>query len=228
MKLRSLLILVLAVSSVAFAQDGIKEHYLGKSVQLVQPVPKSIPLIVFDRDGSKFDAALLKLKFERAGTGLEAGLYAVITEVRIDGNQVLFKLVGTGEYPAPPGLPVEAIDEEIWGWGAGVVGIELRTPPARLEQPISYINRLLSHVVTTRNLLSSEGLPEHFQQAIAKGEIIRGMNQRAVFLVMGAPDEVLRELEGEIISEAWLYREDDLSTVAVLFRDGVAYLIKEY
>jgi hypothetical protein len=206
----------------------VEDHYIGKTVQVLQPLPDEIPLMIFDRPGVRLDTALMKLKFQRSGIGLEAGVYAVITNVEISGNEIRFELVGTGATPPPAGIPASAFDEAVWQWGSGRIAIEMQKPISSYTTPITSINDLLSTVVTTRELVSAEGLPQHFQQAIAKGEIIRGMNQRAVYLVMGAPDDVITELEGDIISEAWMYRKQDLTTVSVLFRDGIVFLIKNY
>jgi hypothetical protein len=206
----------------------IDEHYKGKTVQVLMPIPKNIPLAVFDRDDSPFNVDLMKLKFERSGMGLDAGIYAVITDVDINGKEIRFRLVGTGEVAPPSGTPVEVFDPEVWNWGSGTVAVAMREDVNSLSEPITAINKVLARVVTTRELLSSEGLPDHFREAIRKKEVMRGMSQKAVYMVLGAPDEVLRELEADSIREAWLYRNEDLSTVSIFFRDGIVFLIKTY
>ena len=83
-------------------------------------------------------------------------------------------------------------------------------------------------MITTRTLVTGDDLPPEMQTAVRNGVILAGMNHKAVFLALGEPMEILRELRQGGLDEAWLYEREDFITLMVIFRDGLVTTIKEF
>lgn len=210
-------------------EQRLKVHYIGKHVVVRLPLPHTRGLLVIHPDKEPaIDKPLYALQIKKGGLGIEAGVFAVIKEIKLSRTDITFELIGVG-YELPPGaIAPEFLDEDIWGHGSARIRIKRVKSLSGDQVALSEINRWLSEVVETRALVSAEDLPEEMQEAIRKGIIHAGMNQKAVYLALGWPSDVIRELKDGVILEAWLYEREDFSTLMVSFRDGLVTVIKEY
>ena len=223
--------LVLAVSAFASAQNVssvIKNHYIGKPVQLKLPVPEGTPMLVYPQREDKLDSALYQLKISRGGVGLDVGAYAVITEVDVRNNELTFELVGVGFDPPPSGLPPSMFTREIWDAGSGKVRLMLEESLPSGDDLLPTINTWLETVVSTRTLVTDHGLPPDMREAIRGGIVTAGMTALAVYLTVGDPHDIVRELNDGNLDEAWLYYREDFSTLMIYFRNGVVINIREF
>ena len=233
--LRKLLIftLVLVCSAVALrAQDlewVLRDHYIGKYVVVKIPLPTARnPMQIYPERAARLDVPLYGLKIERDGVGLEPGEVAIIRNVEIDRREVTFDLVGVG-FEMPPGrVAVDLMREVIWGQGGSRITLVFEEEPSPGDGLISEINSGLSAAVNTRALVSDYGLPPEMREAIRNGIVTAGMNHRAVYIALGEPTEILRELSDGRMLEAWLYEREDFTTLLVLFREGLVSVIREY
>ena len=207
----------------------LRDHYVGKYVVVKIPLPTTRnPLQIYPERANRLDIPLYSLKIERDGAGLEPGEVAIIRNVEVDRREVTFELVGVG-FEMPPGsVAVDLMREVIWGQGGSRLTLVFEEPLNLGESLISDINRGLSAAVNTRALVSDDGLPPEMQEAIRNGIVTAGMNHRAVYLTLGEPTEILRELRDGSLFEAWLYEREDFTTLLVLFREGLVSVIREY
>lgn len=214
-----------------FAQDlatRLKEHYVGKVVMAKVPLPENSPLIMYPEREDRFDNELLRLKLDRAGIGLEPGMFAVIKSIELDGREIDVRLVGVGYDLPGQRIADDLLDAKILQQGSARIRILPKTALADVSDPIGTLNGWLADLVSIRTLASDNDLPEEIRAAIATKNVIAGMNHKAVYLVMGEPTAVLRELRVGRLEEAWLYEREDFSTLMVFFVDGRVELIKEF
>jgi hypothetical protein len=219
-----IIVLLIVAAPIIAAQDidsRLKDHYIGKPVVVKLPMPdeKQIMLLYPERD-DVFDQALYKLKLERVGVGLYPGMIALISELDVDRDEITFHFVGMG-YEGPLGtIPTEILDNKVFGEGSARVKMKLPRNLSEIENPVTTINGWLSTIIGTRTLVTSEDLPEPVRIAIGRKEVTTGMNRKAVYLSLGEPTEVLRELEGTTMIEAWVYDKEDFSSIVVIFENG--------
>ena len=227
-----LFLTLVLVCSPVFGQDfkeRLQSHYEGKFVEVKIPLPDNkTPVIFFPQRKNVYDAPLYDLKIEKMGIGLEPGQIAMIEKVDVRMREYTFDLVGLG-YDLPLGsIPRELISEKSWQLGSGRIRIVIDNAPDSFAEAVKKINEWLSPLISTRSLATAEDLPEEMRKAIDSGIVIAGMNHKAVYLTLGEPSEILRDLERGVLHEAWLYERPDLLTVMVVFRDGLVTLIKEF
>ena len=222
------MLLVSAFASAQSASDVIRNHYVGKPVQLKLPVPEGTPMLVYPQREDKLDTALYELKISRGGVGLDSGSYAVITKVDVRSNELTFEMVGVGFDPPPAGLPTSMFTKEIWDAGSGTVRLMLDDPLPSGDELLPTINTYLSTLVSTRTLVTDHGLPPDMQEAIRHGIVTAGMTALAVYLTVGDPHDIVRELNDGNLDEAWLYYREDFSTLMIFFRNGVVINIREF
>jgi hypothetical protein len=214
------------------AQDietRLQDHYIGKPVVVKLPLPdeKQTMLLYPERD-EVIDRALYKLKLERVGVGLDPGMIALISKLDVESDEITFHFIGMG-YEGPLGrIPTEILDSKVFGEGASRVKMKLPRILSKIENPVTTINAWLSTIIGTRSLVTSEDLPEAVRIAIGRKEVATGMNRKAVYLSLGEPTEVLRELEGTTVIEAWVYDKEDFSTIVVIIENGRVVEKREY
>jgi len=224
-----ILILVFTVHANAQSVEEIlRGHYIGKAVEVKLPIPSHSPLLIYPDRTDAIDSALYALKMERSEVGIDFGLIAVIRGVDVRRNEVTFDLVGVGQEPPGTTLGPGLLKEEIWGAGTAKIRLVFKEPLTPGEGIIPRINAALASVVSTRSLVSDDGLPAEIKEAIRNGIVLAGMNMRAVYLALGDPHEIVRDLHDGILDEAWLFHREDFTTLMVLFRSGLVYSIREY
>jgi hypothetical protein len=209
-------------------EDFLQKHYIGKSVQIKLPIPSHSPLMIYPQREKKIDAPLYSLKMSGGEVALETGVIAVIKNVDVKRNEITFDLVGVGLEPVGTKLSPDMLTEDIWGAGKGQVRLIMDTMPTAGEGTIAELNSGLSIAMTTRALVSDDGLPPEMKEAIKNGIVMAGMNMRAVYLTLGDPTDIIRELHDGILDEAWLYDREDFTTLMVLFRNGLVFSIREF
>lgn len=210
-------------------ESRLKEHYVGKAVEIKLPVPHAkSPMLVYPRRENMFDLKLWEMKLEKAGLGLEPGVIAVIKDVELDNREVMFTLIGVGfEYPTFE-IPVTTLSEKIWDHGSGKIKFKSDRPIAEESNPITTINTWLSNVAIAKYLISEDELSEEIQREIKDKIISRGMSRKAVYIVLGDPAEILKELKENVLIEAWIYEREDFTSLMVVFHDGRVEIIKEF
>ena len=220
--------LISASASAQSAKDVIRNHYIGKPVAVKLPVPEGTPMLIYPQREDKMDSALYELKITRSGVGLDAGSYAVITEVDVRDDELTFEMVGVGFDPPPSGVPLSMFKKEFWDSGTGKVRLMLDEPLPKGDELLPTINSWLTSVVSTRTLVTDAGLPPDMQEAIRNGIVTAGMTALAVYLTVGDPHDIVRELHDGNLDEAWLYYREDFSTLMIFFRNGVVINIREF
>lgn len=232
MKKKILIVLMLILTAAAVCADDLetlaKSHYIGKVIVARMPVPddKSV-MVVYPERENHFDKELYRLKMERVGIGLEAGDIAIIKDVTVEGNDVTFHLIGTGNVLPQGILSADLLDKDVWGNGGSKIRIKGGALLENSKNKISTINKCLAMVCETKALVTDEDLAPAMKEAIKARVLERGMPKKAVYLIMGDPTEVIKEIKGDLLIEAWIYEKDDFTSVVVFFHDGKVYLIKE-
>jgi hypothetical protein len=210
-------------------EDRLRTHYEGKFVQVKVPLPAEMaPLMVYPQRKSMFDAPLYMLKVDRIGIGLESGAIAMIKKLSVSSKELTFDLVGVGFELPLGGFPPDLVDEKVWNMGSGRIRIVLDEALSDDPTLIKQINGWLSPLLATRPLISDDDLPPEIQRAVRGGIVMAGMNHKAVYLTLGEPTDVIRELQQGVLHEAWIYERQDMTTLMVLFRDGLVTVIKEF
>ncbi|HUX05989.1 MAG TPA: hypothetical protein VMX35_01645 [Acidobacteriota bacterium] len=225
------LILILVFTVHANAQsveEVLRDHYIGKAVEVKLPIPSHSPLLIYPDRTDVFDSALYALKMERGEVGIDVGVIAVIKSVDVRREEVTFEFIGVGLEPPGTALGPDLLKVEIWEAGSGKIRIVFNETLSPGEGLIPRINAALSKAVSTRSLVSDDGLPAEIKEAIRNGIVLAGMNMRAVYLALGDPHEIVRDLHDGILDEAWLFHREDFTTLMVLFRSGLVYSIREY
>ncbi len=225
------LFIILSAASIASAQnlqDVLRNHYIGKAVEVKLPIPAHSPMLVYPDQDKKIDSALYALKMERGEIGIDFGLIAVIRSVDVKRDEVTFDLVGVGQEPPGITLGPDLLKEEIWEAGTAKIRLVFKEPLIPGEGLIPRVNMGLATVVSTRSLVSDDGLPAEIKEAIRNGIVMAGMNMRAVYLALGDPNDIVRDLHNGILDEAWFYHREDFTTLMVLFRSGLVFSIREY
>lgn len=215
----------------AYSQDlesRLTEHYVGKPVVVRIPIPddKQTMLVYMDKE-EKFDKGLYEHKLKRVGIGLEPEVVAVIKEVKVNNKEMTFHFIGVGFELPDKEFTTQLLDKNIIGQGAGKVRFKFNQSIDESTQ-IDTVNSWLSLIVSTRALITDEGLPEAVKVAIKENKVVTGMNRKAVYLSLGDPSEVLRELKDGSLIEAWIYEKEDFSAQMIVFNNGRVVSVTEF
>ena len=232
MKKKIIVLLLLLVAATSLEAQDLqilaRDHYVGKTVIARMPFPddKSI-MVLYPEKENLFDKELYRLKMERVGVGLEPGDLAIIKSVEVDGTDVTFHFIGAGDILPNGKIPPEMLDKDVWGNGGAKLKIKGGATLKNSNSKLTTINKFLSIVCETKALTSADSLPKAMQAAIKAGVVETGMPKKAVYLMLGDPTDVIKELKGDLLREAWIYEKEDFSTLMIIFHDGKVYLIKE-
>jgi hypothetical protein len=232
MKKTVLVLFVLIFTSTLISAQDLEttavKHYVGKTIVARMPMPddKSTMVIYPDRD-MPFDKELYRLKMERVGVGLEVGDLAIIKSVSVDGNDVTFHFIGAGDIIPNGKVHPDMMDKDIWGRGGAKVKIKGGNILKASKSKLTTLNKCLSIVCETKALATADDLPAAMQEAVKVGVVEAGMPKKAVYLMMGDPTDIIKELRGDLLVEAWIYEKEDFTSIVIIFHDGKVYLIKE-
>lgn len=163
------------------------------------------------------------------GISSKPGDAVVITDVKIEGNRIVFMLNGgpdlkhrflrhieIGGMAGPDdgndgGVPLAVPDQA--GAGRGQEGTGSRVTltfkhqvPAITSQDVkALLSPLISFGVKSPVEAYSDTLPAPLKQAVLAHRVLVGMTTDMVFYAKGQPDQKVREVEGQMPYEEWIY-----------------------
>lgn len=238
------LIIAFALAPSAFAlesagtKQGLENLLLGKEVRSLIDLPatkEGVDIYLVPKSGKQMDDRGLDLKeltkqLKARGVGVQANQAEIITDVKIDKDQVEIQIAGGGEgrrggkhaQKAAPGLLRAGGSRVNFRYQRSVTDEDLT--PARF---LDFAGRILD-VSALRQEVEAQNAPDEFRSAISRKTVVEGMTYQMVLLSFGDPEE--KKLNGEVegkFSETWYYLKGGHRWV-VDFLDGKVSKIQTF
>lgn len=153
------------------------------------------------------------------GTAAKPGDRCVITDIKIDSNKMIFLLNGGPDHKhkwlrhisigMDPNYTTPVVQDE----GKEPVGARLTlvfphdVPEISGQQVEALLAPILGFGVKSPVKAYTDTLPPALKQAILNHHVLVGMSTDMVIYAMGAPQEKVREREGQMPFEEWIYGE---------------------
>jgi hypothetical protein len=153
------------------------------------------------------------------GVSAKPGDRCVISDVRIKGNRMVFDLnggpdkkhkflrhisIGTDPYYTTPVVQDNGIEPT----GARITLIfEGGVPEMTGDQVRALLQPLLGFGLKSPVQAYTDTLPPQLKQAILNHQVLVGMNTEMVIYALGQPTSKIREVEGNMPFEEWIYGE---------------------
>ncbi|HVW77340.1 MAG TPA: hypothetical protein VHB45_06990 [Alloacidobacterium sp.] len=153
------------------------------------------------------------------GTAAKPGDRCVITDVKIESNKIVFLLNGGPDHKhkwlrhisigADPNYTTPVVQDN----GQEPVGSRLtlvfphNVPEISGQQVEALLAPILGFGVKSPIQAYTDTLPPALKQAILNHHVLVGMSTDMVIYAMGAPQEKVREREGQMPFEEWIYGE---------------------
>ncbi len=152
----------------------------------------------------------------KEGTSAKPGDRLVLTDVKIENSKIIFEInggpdhkhrfmrhvqIGTGPSMNPV---VQGDDQEPQG-SRLTLDFKGHLPELTGSQIKSLLNPLISFDVKTPIQAFTDTLPPKLKEAILNHHVIVGMSTDMVIFALGQPQRKVREMEGQMPFEEWIY-----------------------
>jgi hypothetical protein len=153
------------------------------------------------------------------GTAAKAGDRCVITDMKITGNSIAFLLNGGPDHKhkwlrhISIGMDPNATTPVVQDNGQEPVGARLTlvfphaVPEVTGQQVEALLAPVLSFGVKSPVVAYTDTLPPALKQAILDHHVLVGMSTEMVIYAVGQPEQKVREREGQMPFEEWIYGE---------------------
>lgn len=210
--------------------------FLGKDVRALIDMPAykdGVDLYVNPKSEKRFDSRGIDLKelgkyLKDKGVGVEQNEWAIITDVKIDGDRVEIQLGGGGEgkgesKKADHGVYKRAGGSRInFRYGRSVTDEDL-DPGAFLP----LMGRVLDTSKITGTVIPRD-VPPQYQDAIRQKDVKVGMSYQMVLLSFGEPDQKkVDDSTDDSLRETWFYLKEGHRWV-VKFANGTVAKVQVF
>jgi hypothetical protein len=189
----------------------------------MRPLPlASKGLILHANGGMEPSGADYVNEMNEHGTSAKPGDRCVITDVKIKDDKIVFLLNGGPDHKhkwlqhVSIGMDPNATTPVVQDRGQEPVGSRLTLvfPHAVPEIPGKTVEALLAPLlgfgVKSPVVAYTDTLPPALKQAILDHHVLVGMSTEMVVYAMGQPQEKIREREGQMPFEEWIYGESPM------------------
>lgn len=205
----------------------------------MRPLPKGSKGILLRANGPASPSGSDYVNaLEKNGTAFQAADRVAITDVKIIGDKIIFELnggpdkkhkflrhvsVGVGGAEVPL-----ARDDGIEPVGARVtLEFEKFIPQMTGQQVKDLLAPLIDFNTTSPAKAYTDTLPPALRDAILNHHVLVGMSQDMVLHALGRPDNKLREMDGQMPFEEWIYGEPPKDVQFVRFNGNRVIRVEE-
>ena len=176
----------------------------------------------------------------KAGQFIAPGITVQITNLIITGDKIIFEVNGGGKKKR---RYLEHIQIGAGGGTRPMANPTAQAPPKGSYVTIKFANgvpdltpdqvkAILSPVLdfskksATKTFI--ESVPDEFKEAAKNKQVVVGMDKDLVLAVMGRPLRKVRDKNGDVETEDWIYGERPQKVIFVTFIKGRVVSVKEY
>ncbi len=202
------------------------------------PLPRSKKPLIFNTNGN-FDAALWSEIGKQNGPAARVGDLVKVTKVTLEDDRIVLEIngglksgrkwwegiqVGIGTSTTP----ISAGSQTVAPSGTTVALVfPGRITPMKAEE----VKKVLAPIMDFNQRSAAEQyvdtLPPEIQQAVKEKKAVEGMNRDQVILALGRPDSKVRETEGGVETEDWIYGKPPGRIVFVTFEGDKVVRVRE-
>ena len=184
----------------------------------MRPFPKGHRGLTLEANGKLTPAGDPYLEMiTKEGTSAKPGDRLVLTDVKIENNKIVFDInggpdhkhrflrhvqIGTGPVMSP--VVQDGNDQEPQG-SRLILDFKQRIPELTGAQVKALLAPLISFDVKTPIQAFTDTLPPRLKDAILNHRVMVGMSTEMVMFALGQPEKKIREMEGQMPFEEWIY-----------------------
>ncbi|MGH9327606.1 MAG: hypothetical protein ACRD2B_13110 [Terriglobia bacterium] len=203
------------------------------------PLPWGKHGIHVDANGEINQAQAVK-ELREKGESIGPGMPVEITAMKFKGNRIVFAINGGGKkgdhwydhLELGMGMPAPVVSQDNSTTPSNGSYITLTIPRKDPTPSVKKVKELLSEVLDfsrhSPTVLYSPSEPPKFKDAIAKHQVVIGMDRDSVLSAKGAPDRKIRQEKPDGSEEEdWLYGQPP-HVLFVIFTDRTVTAIHQY
>lgn len=184
----------------------------------MRPFPKGHRGLTLEANGKLAPAGDPYLEMiTKEGTSAKPGDRLVLTDVKIENNKIVFDInggpdhkhrflrhvqIGTGPVMSP--VVQDGTDQDPTG-SRLTLDFKGRIPELTGAQVKALLAPLISFDVKTPIQAFTDTLPSQLKDAILNHKVMVGMSTEMVLFAMGQPQKKVREMDGQMPFEEWIY-----------------------
>lgn len=184
----------------------------------MRPFPKGHRGLTLEANGKLAPAGETYLEMiTKEGTSAKPGDRLVLTDVKIENNKIVFDInggpdhkhrflrhvqIGTGPVMNP--VVQDGNDQEPQG-SRLTLDFKGRIPELTGAQVKALLAPLISFDMKTPIQAFTDTLPPQLKDAILNHRVMVGMSTEMVLFALGQPEKKIREMEGQMPFEEWIY-----------------------
>ena len=153
---------------------------------------------------------------ENVGVSAKPGDRLVVTDVKVERSKIIFELNGGPDLkhrflrhielgPGPYTAPVIQDDGTLPTGSRLTLTFKDRVPMLTNKQVMALLAPLISFQVKTPIQAFTDTLPPKLKQAILNHQVMVGMSTDMVLFAKGQPERKVREMDGQMPFEEWIY-----------------------
>ena len=183
----------------------------------MRPFPKGHKGLLLNANGNLEPAGEAYVNMATSeGVSVRPGGRVVVTDLRIDHNKIIFELNGGPdpkhrflrhvEIGTDPNYTNPVVADGVSATGARLtLTFKDRVPVVTGPQIKALLAPLISFDVKTPVQAYTDTLPKTLKEAILDHDVLVGMNTDMVMFAKGQPQNKMREMDGQMPIEIWLY-----------------------